>query len=217
MDPAPGWPCDELSATRTYELQIGYADGRVATIAGGADPECSGRLDGSGAVGGPGGLGVYGLLMTAFGRQYADAFEDSPSEAPLVCPDDPRDPDGVDVDGASASLDTGYLLGERSPMVLPLTAVRGIVCTWPAGAEDDDPAVRELPAEDAERVRIGLHAMSLGVAGCGAGPGPTHTAVVEDRTGTRRAVTVIDAECSAVRSDHGPGQGYGIGFPWLDR
>ena len=200
---------------RTYRVQVGYADGRVASIAGHTDPECVGQLGLNGAlVGGPEPLGVYGLLMTAFGRQYADRFEDSASDRPFVCPEDPRKPDTVNIDGASASLDTGYVLGERNPMIMPLPAVRGIVCTWPFGAEDDAPKVRELTGEEAERVRIGLHAIAGGMVDCGGSPEPTYTAVVEDRTGTRRAVTIIDSECSTViRSD----KGYGLGFAWLGR
>ena len=213
----PGERCGEAGSGRTYEVQIGYAGGRVVTLVGSTDPACPGRLRGGGLVGGPDALGVYGLLMTAFGRQYADGFADSPGEVPFACPDDPRNPDSVDRDGASASLDTGYVLGVRSPMVLPLTAVRGIVCTWPWGVEE--PGIRELTAEEAERVRIGLHAIYGGMVDCQESPGPTHTAVVEDRTGTRRAVTVLDSNCSTVvRSDRdGFGQGYGLGFPWLDR
>ena len=103
-------------------------------------------------------------------------------------------------------------------MTMPLTAVRGIVCTWPHGGEEGEPEVRGLAPEEAERVRIGLHAIQGGVAGCAAGPGPVHTAVVEDRTGTRRAVTIDQPQCSVVRSDRGPfGQGYGLDFAWLDR
>jgi hypothetical protein len=200
---------------RTYRVQIGYADGRVTTIVGRTDPECAGHVPGSGAlVGGPDALGPYGLLMTAFGRQYADEFTYSASDLPLLCPEDPRKPDSVDIDGPSASFNTGYLLGERMPMIMPLPAVRGIVCTWPFGAGDDAPDVRVLTGEEAERVRIGLHAIAGGMVDCGGSPEPTYTAVVEDRTGTRRAVTVIDSECSTViRSD----KGYGLGFAWLDR
>lgn len=214
-----GDPCDEGSSDRTYELQIGYADGGVATISGYTDPECAGTLSGGGTVGGPDGLGVYGLAMTAFGRQYADGFEDATDTGPLVCPGVPGDPDSVSVDGPSASVDTGYLMGERSPMVMPLTAVRGIVCTWPYGAEEAAPVVRTLTPDDAERVRIGLHAIRGGVVDCEGTPEPTHTAVVEDRTGTRRAVTIQDWICSTViRSDAGPsGSGFGLGFSWLDR
>lgn len=198
---------------RTYRLQIGYADGRVTTIAGLTDPDCAGRLLGRSSVTGPATLGVYGLVMTAFGRQYADQYDDSASDSALVCPDDPRKPDSVDADGASASLKTGYWLGELSPMIMPLAAVRGIVCTWPFRREDDEPVVRDLSAAEAERVRIGLHAIAGGVVDCGVSRDPTYTAVVEDRTGTRRAVTILGSECSTVvRSD----KGYGLGFAWLD-
>lgn len=152
--------------------------------------------------------------MAAFGRQQADAFDDSTDEVPLVCPQDPRRPDSVDLDGPSASLGTGYLLGRRGPMTMPLPAVRGILCTWPSSAEDTAPDVRGLTGEEAERVRIGLHAIAGGLVDCAGCPGPTSTAVVEDRTGTRRAVTVVGSECATViRSD----EGYGTGFPWLDR
>jgi hypothetical protein len=97
---------------------------------------------------------------------------------------------------------------------MPLPAVRGIVCTWQFGAEAAPPEVRNLSAEEAERVRIGLHAIAGGVVDCSGSPKPTYTAVVEDQTGTRRAVTILDSECSTViRSDHGGG----IGFDWLDR
>lgn len=145
---------------------------------------------------------------------YADQYDDSASDSALVCPDDPRKPDSVDADGASASLKTGYWLGELSPMIMPLAAVRGIVCTWPFRREDDEPVVRDLSAAEAERVRIGLHAIAGGVVDCGVSRDPTYTAVVEDRTGTRRAVTILGSECSTVvRSD----KGYGLGFAWLDR
>lgn len=203
------------SLGRTYRLQIGYADGRVAQVAGHTDPDCAGRLQGSDTpVAGPEGLGVYGLVMAAYGRQHADGFETTAGEQPLVCPADPRRPDSVDVDGASTSLSTGYHLGERRPMLMPLSAVRGIVCTWPFWAGDRPPDVRELGPQEAERVRIGMHAIAGGMVRCGASDGPTHTAVVEDRTGTRRAVTIIRSRCSTViRSDGG----HGLGFAWLDR
>ena len=210
---ATGMRCRAWSS-RTYRLQIGYADGAVATVSGHTDPSCEGRLRGGGWVSGPETLGAYGLVMTAFGRQHADDFEDSARVAPLVCPDDPRKPDSVDVDGASASLHTGYLRGERSPMIMPLSAVRGIVCTWAFRAEDQEPEVRDLSAAQAERVRIGLHAVTGGMVDCSGSRGSTYTAVVEDRTGTRRAVTTIGSECaSVIRSD----EGYGVGFAWLDR
>lgn len=200
---------------RTYRVQVGYAEGRVATITGHTDPNCVGQLSHNGAlVAGPESLGVYGLLMSAFGRQYADAFDNSANDPPLVCPNDPRRPDSVDIDGPSTSLDTGYHLGQLNPMIMPLPAVRGIVCTWPFRAENDVPEVRDLTHEEAERVRIGLHAIAGGVVDCGGSPRPTYTAVVEDKTGTRRAVTIIDSECSTViRSD----EGGGVGFAWLDR
>ncbi len=104
-------------------------------------------------------------------------------------------------------------------MVMPVTAERGILCTWPSGpGAAAEPIVRDLTPEDAERVRIGLHAIQGGVADCAAGPGPVHTAVVEDRTGTRRAVTIDQPQCSVVRSDRGTlGQGYGLDFAWLGR
>lgn len=200
---------------RTYRVQIGYADGGVTTVVGHTDPDCAAQVPTSGTwVGGPDALGVYGTLMAAFGRQHADQLEDATSGLPLVCPENPRRPDSVDVDGPSASLDTGYLLGRRAPMVMPLPAVRGILCTWPRGAEDDEPSVRDLTVEEAERARIGLHAITGGMVDCAGSPDPTYTAVVEDRTGTRRAVTIIDSECSTtIRSD----RGYGLGFAWLDR
>jgi hypothetical protein len=131
-----------------------------------------------------------------------------------VCPEDPRDPDSVSVDGSSSSLDTGYHLGTRTPMTMPLTAVRGIVCTWPYRGEKGAPDVRRLTPEDAERVRIGLHAITGGIVDCQGSPNPTYTAVVEDRTGTRRAVTIIESECSTVIRSNGGG---GLGFEWLDR
>jgi hypothetical protein len=212
--PAPEAWCEQLSVGRTYEVQIGYADGRVATVAGSTDPECAGRLPDGGLVRGPGGLGVYGVVMTAFGRQYADGFDDSADDAPLVCPDDPGNPDSVDVDGASASLDTGFAFGEPGPMVMPLEAVRGIACTWPYGAEQAEPVVRELTPGESERVRIGLHAIRGGMVDCTRSPEPTRTAVVEDRTGTRRAVTIQDWICSSVIRSDGV---YGLGFAWLDR
>ena len=214
-DGAGGEPEYECRATssRTYRLQIGYADGSVGQVKGQTGPECVGKLGARGSfVHGPDGLGVYGVVMAAFGQQYADRFDPTPAEAPLVCPDDPRDPDSVDLDGASTSLETGIRNGRPEPMVMPLTAVRGVLCTWEH--DGDEPTSVELSPEDAERVRIGMHAIYGAMVDCAASPDPTYTAVVEDKTGTRRAVTIIESECSTViRSD----DGYGLGFPWLDR
>lgn len=199
---------------RTYRVQIGYSDGRVASIEGHTDPACVGRLATGGLVRGPESLGVYGAFMTAFGRQYADGFDHTSTSTPLQCPLDPRKPDSVDVDGPSASLDTGFHLGHRDPMVMPLTAVRGIVCTWQYEARGEPPDIRDLTPEQAERVRIGMHAIAGGTVDCGESPRPTYTAVVEDQTGTRRAVTVVDSFCSTVTRSDGGG---GLGFAWLDR
>lgn len=205
--------CDEGNS-RTYRLQIGYADGTVAQVTGRSDPDCHGRLDaGAGAIiHGPEGLGVFGVAMKAFGQQYADAFDEATALRELSCPSDPSDPDGIDLDGASATLDTGYHLGRRSPMLMPLTGVRGIACTWAPG--DARPTVETLTAAEAERVRIGLHAIAGGMVDCSGAPEePTVTAVVEDKTGTRRGVTIIKPECATVIRSN---EGYGLGFAWLD-
>lgn len=209
--------CNSFGNSRTYRLQIGYADGTVALVTGRTDPGCAGRLMGGAgtSIHGPEDLGVFGAAMAAFGQQYADDFAEMAVTAlpDFRCPSDPSDPGGIDRDGASASLDTGYHLGRRSPMLMPLTGVRGIVCTWLPG--DERPSVATLTEGEAERVRIGLHAIAGGIVDCPGMPEePTVTAVVEDKTGTRRGVTIIRSECSTViRSD----DGYGLGFEWLDR
>lgn len=200
-------------SSRTYRVQVGYADGPVAEIKGATDPGCDGMIGGSQTpVRGPEGLGVYGLVMSAFGQQYADSYDAATPESPLVCPVDPRKPDSVDVDGSSAAVDTGWHLGKRSSMVMPLAAVRGVVCTWPYG--EDEPATRSLDADEAERVRIGLHAIFNAMVDCAGSPEPTYTAVVEDKTGTRRAVTIVESECKTVLRSDGA---FGLGFPWLYR
>ncbi|WP_183092633.1 hypothetical protein [Nocardioides stalactiti] len=208
----PGLDC-RRGFSRTYRLQIGYDDGEVAQVSGPTGPTCLGTLRGAGwSVGGPDRLGVYGVVMAAYGRQYADGFDASAPGDPMTCPEDPQRPDSVDRDGASTALETGYRYGRPDPMVMPLTAVRGILCTWSFGAAE--PVVRDLSAEEAERVRIGMHAIYGAMVDCGMSRGPTHTAVVEDETGTRRAVTIVESQCSTViRSD----DGYGLGFPWLDQ
>lgn len=197
---------------RRYRLQIGYGDGEVAEVFGATDPDCAGSLRAGGAVAGPDGLGVYGLVMHAFGLQVADRLDPAEAEEPLRCPDDPGKPDQVDLDGASAEAETVIKYGREEPMVMPAVATGGILCTWER--PDDEPAVSELSEEDAERVRIGMHAIFEAMVDCQLSPEPTYTAVVEDKTGTRRAVTVFDGECgTVVRSDGG----YGLGFDWLDR
>ncbi len=208
----PEFDC-RATFSRTYRLQIGYADGAVGQVKGSSGPLCIGKLGSRGSfVHGPDGLGVYGAVMAAFGMQYADGFEATPAEESMVCPREPRNPDSVDLDGASATLETGIRYGRPEPMVMPLTAVRGVVCTWKN--EGDEPTMRDLSAEDAERVRIGMHAIYGAMVDCAISPDPTYTAVVEDKTGTRRAVTILESECSTViRSDGG----YGLGFPWLER
>jgi hypothetical protein len=118
------------------------------------------------------------------------------------------------VDGASASLDTSDAAAGRAPRAMPLTAGRGIVCTWTYRCEEGEPDVRGLTPAEAKRVRTGLHAIPPGVVDCSGTPEPTYTAVVEDRTGTRRAVTIQDWICSTViRGDALAG----VGFPWLRR
>lgn len=72
---------------------------------------------------------------------------------------------------------------------------------------------RSLDADEAERVRIGLHAIFNAMVDCAGSPEPTHTAVVEDKTGTRRAVTIVESECQTILRSDG---GFGLGFPWLD-
>lgn len=215
---ADGHPrCNSFGNSRTYRLQVGYADGTVALVTGRTDPGCAGRLRGGAdtTVHGPEDLGVFGAAMAAFGQQYADDFAETAVTAlpGFRCPSDPSDPDSIDRDGASAALETGYHLGRRSPMLMPLTGVRGIVCTWRPG--DARSTVGTLTGDEAERVRIGLHAIAGGMVDCPGMPEePTVTAVVEDKTGTRRGVTIIRSECSTViRSD----DGYGLGFEWLDR
>lgn len=202
--------CQE-SGGRTYRMQVGFEDGSVTEIRGDTHPGCSGRTRDGSTVSGPDELGVYGTVMRAFGRQYAEQFTAVDLGEPLTCPDDPFAPDRSDRDGASAALDTGYLLGARAPMVMPLGAVRGITCTWEYGA--DTPTARTLSPDEAERVRIGLHAIPGGVVDCATSRRPTHLAIVEDETGTRRAVTILESQCATViRSD----EGYGLTFPWLD-
>lgn len=202
------------SFNRTYRLQVGFADGEVVEVSGTTSPSCAGTIRGQDltSVRGPADLGVYGTVMAAFGQQYSDGFDPAPADEPLVCPDDPRDPDSVNIDGASAALETGIRYGRPEPMVMPLTAVRGVVCTWPYGEEV--PTIRDLSPEDAERVRIGMHALHEAMVDCSGSPDPTYTAVVEDKTGTRRALTIIESECSTVIGSDGR---FGLGFDWLDR
>ncbi len=199
---------------RTYRLQIGFAGGEVVQVSGTAAPSCAGTIHGQGltTVRGPADLGVYGVVMAAFGQQYADRFDATPADEPLVCPDDPRKPASVDLDGASTALETGIRYGRPEPMVMPVAAVRGVLCTWPRG--EDVPTVRDLSADEAERVRIGMHAIFEASVDCAGSPDPTYTAVVEDKTGTRRAVTVVESECSTVIASD---DRFGLGFPWLDR
>jgi len=200
--------------TTTYRLQVGFADGQVAQVSGVTDPTCPGTVHGPNVlkIRGPADRGVYGVVMSAFGQQYADQLGDAPADEPLACPDDPRNPDSVSLDGASTALDTGIRYGRPEPMVMPVTAVRGVLCTWEHRA--DAPTVRELSADEAERVRIGMHALNGAMVDCGGSPDPTYTVVVEDKTGTRRAVTIIESECSTVIASGGR---FGLGFAWLDR
>jgi hypothetical protein len=138
-------------SSRTYRVQVGYADGQVAEIKGATDHGCVGTIGGSHTpVRGPEGLGVYGAVISAFGQQYADSYDPAAPEAPLVCPVDPREPDSVDVDGSSAALDTGWHLGKRSSMVMPLAAVRGLVCTWPHGESEPQRPEVSTPTKQSE-------------------------------------------------------------------
>ncbi|GAA5153377.1 hypothetical protein GCM10023340_35330 [Nocardioides marinquilinus] len=207
--------CYPLSS-RTYRLQVGYADGTVAQISGPTDPTCLGRLDGAeGRVSGRPGLGVFGTVMAAFGEQVAEMLPALPAvdRPALACPADPRNPASVDSENPAVRV-PAWNLGTRAVMNAPATAVTGILCRWPVGEEAVQPTVTRLTPGQAERVRIGLHAVAGGMADCAGSPRPTYTAVVEDASGTRRAVTMIDSECGTVV---GGSNGYGLGFPWLDR
>ena len=207
---------------RTFRLQIGYADGRVAELRGHTDPGCTARFAGAAAraadsqVRGPAGLGVFGIAMLAHGRQTADrleAAEEPVGDLPaLSCPPSPRFLESVVEDGASVGRVEGGRTERSGAPRMPASAVRGIACSWAFRQQTGAPAVRDLTAREAERVRIGLHAVDPSLADCVIRPEPTTVAVVEDAFGTRRAIAIDDSCAGGVS-----GSTYGTGFAWLDR
>jgi hypothetical protein len=126
----------------------------------------------------------------------------------VPCPSsDPSFEEWVDAHSDALTRFAVLVLGDR-------VAADDLAESCAPGLAAAEPTVERLTSAQAERVRIGLHAIDGGMVDCSGSSDHTYTAVVEDKTGTRRAVTILDSECSTIiRSDGGQG----LGFAWLDR
>lgn len=173
--PHPVYRC--ATDGQDFRAQLGLPGGSVGTIAG--DTFCNYSW-------------LYDALMRAYGRHYAEEFSDSSEAASLACPSAPDRPGDVDRDGPSAALELG--------IAMPLTATRGLVCTWHAPT---NPQQHALTPAQAETVRVQMHAVPPGTGDCAVDRrDPSYVVVLADRTGTQRAISLQTSDC-----------GSGIGFP----
>jgi len=169
--------CPALLDTPRFRLQVGFADGTTIELSSGMS--CSGHR-------------WYTDTMRAFGRHYAAQFGSIASPEPISCPP-LNSPGHTDRNGPSAELEVG---GDW----MPLTAVRGVRCFY--GGPPPGRARFEIPATEAEEVRIRMHSLADNVTRCTAsGRASSRAYVLEDRTGTRRTIKISGPECGRVSSD----------------
>lgn len=179
-----------FALSQEFRIQVGYADGSTAQIRGRTD-SCQAGTGVTTATKASGSQ-IYADAMSAFGRAYAADFDEVPTPAPSRCPNSLGLPGETDIDGPSTSLDVG--------MAMPLTATSGLLCFWHGSARP--PGHATLGLEQAETLRIQMHAVPPGVARCRLGPKvPSFTVILQDKTGTRRTFSVDAANCGAVDSE----------------
>jgi hypothetical protein len=168
-----------------YRFQVVYSDGSFAQVMG-ATGGCQPVLNGDQTTNGSGDE-LFAQVMAAYGAQYDARFDavDDPDE--LTCPSDLLEPGETDRRGPSGSM-------AANSITMPLTPTRGLLCTS-SGAVP-------LDAEAAERVRVAIQSIPGGdVSDCSGSDDPSYAVVLEDKTGTRRTISVDGSQCNTIRSD----------------
>jgi len=175
--------CEFDPVSDQYRFQVVYDDGSVAQITG-ATGDCQPIVNGASTLD-VSGLDVFAQIMDAYGEQLAARFHRVPGQPRLSCPPDPRHPESTDQRGPSDRLpDTG--------LVIPLPVEVGLLCV------DARPYL--LDHVEAQQVRVALQTITEGRKDCVSPNSTSYSVVLEDKTGTRRTISSIGAECGAIRS-----------------
>ncbi len=193
-DLVASWRDDDLTTDctrtpRSFEIQIGWADGTIGRLGASTDrmvlePD-AGCAPATVAVG----------LVTALGAERDASYAASEPRPWPGCPDR-LDLTGLSADGASApDLGTHDERPTSRQPILLATAARALVCAY-AGKEPRFERSWELSGSDAEEVRATLQAaVRPGEADCGITARPSYVVVLEDLTGTRRAASINGPTC----------------------
>jgi len=197
---APPGRCEFDPASDQYRFQIVYDDGSVARI-NGATGECQPIVNGATTLDATG-LDVFGQVMAAYGEQLGSDYPPVEVSAPLRCPADPRHPETTDRGGPSAEL-------QGTGLVIPLPVEVGVLCV--------DARPYTLDHTELQLVRVALQTITTGRQDCVSPDDTTYSLVLQDKTGTRRTISSIGAECGAVVTGfpEGPSGDPGELFPRL--
>ena len=198
---APPGRCEFDPASDQYRFQVVYDDGSVARI-NGATGECQPIVNGATTIGTTG-LDVFSQVMAAYGEQFAADYPSVQVAAPpLSCPADPRHPETTDRRGPSAEL-------QGTGLVIPLPVEVGVLCV--------DARPYTLDHTELQLVRVALQTITTGPPDCVSPNDTTYSLVLQDKTGTRRTISSIGAECGAVVTGfpEGPSGDPGQLFPRL--
>jgi len=190
-----GWTAEELHecmldpVSDQYRFQVVYSDGTYAQVIG-ATGGCQPVLNADQTTNGTGDE-LFAEVMAAYGAQYDARFDAVDDSEELTCPSDLLEPGETDRDGPSGSI-------APNGITMPLTPTRGLLCSDSGTGSGEVP----LDADAAERVRVALQSIPGGdVEACSGGDDPSYAVVLEDRTGTRRTVSVDGSACNTIRSD----------------
>jgi hypothetical protein len=130
---------------------------------------------------------LFAVVLAAYGAQYDARFDPVDDPDQLTCPTDLLDPGETDHNGPSGTM-------APNDITMPLTPTRGLLCT----SSGEVP----LDADAAERVRVAIQSIPGGdVSDCGGSDDPSYAVVLEDKTGTRRTISVDGSHCNTIRSD----------------
>lgn len=197
---APPGRCEFDPASDQYRFQVVYDDGTVARI-NGATGECQPIVNGATTLAATG-LDVFSQVMAAYGDQLAADYSPVEVSAPLRCPADPRHPETTDRGGPSAEL-------QGTGLVIPLPVEVGVLCV--------DARPYTLDHTELQQVRVALQTITTGRLDCVSPDDTTYSLVLQDKTGTRRTISSIGAECGAVVTGfpEGPSGDPGQLFPRL--
>jgi hypothetical protein len=180
--------CEFDPASDAFRFQVVYDDGSVAQVTG-ATGNCQPAVNGRTTLALPG-LEVFSQVLQAYAEQLGADFNSAPDRTRLSCPADPRHPETTDRSGPSDQL-------SETGLVIPLPIEVGLLCV--------DARPYRLDHIEIEQVQVALQTITTGRLDCespnSTSTNPTsYSLVLEDKSGTRRTISTIGAECGAVVS-----------------